>query len=89
MQLPKISKNHLKTITKFFTTKTKLIDIKTKSLSPHIKTFAGIIVENVVKKADYAPDLIYLVNNWMSVKDAAKTLGINVSYAYKLLKKRS
>lgn len=89
MQLPRISKNHLKTITEFFTSKTKLIDLKTKSLSPHIKTFAGVIVENVVKKADYAPDLIYLVKNGMSVKHAAKTLGISVSYAYKLLKKGS
>lgn len=83
--LPTISKNALKTMTNLFTTSSRIVHIQAKQISPHIKTFGIVVVDEVQKKADLAPDLFHLVQNLgMPVLKAADKLGISRSYAYKL-----
>lgn len=78
----------IKAITEIATSSAKLIGHKTQRLSPHIKVVYGIVIESVKKKSEYAEDLRFLVKNGVSVKDAAKALGISLSYAYELLKRK-
>lgn len=86
MSLPEISQTSLKAISDIFSKGFKLIKSNQHQLSPHIKIISEIVVENVTKKSEYAPDVSFLVNNGMSVANAAKVLGISTSYAYKLLR---
>lgn len=86
--LPKISKGSLKTLTDIFTDSSKVALSKTRRVSPHIKTVAFAVVENVAKKAEYAPDIFQMVYiNKLSMTKVAEILGISPSYGYKLLNK--
>ena len=83
--LPTISKSTIKTITHLFTTNSRVVHIQAKQISPHIKTVGVVIVDEVQKKADLAPDVFHLVQNLgMPISKAADKLGISRSYAYKL-----
>lgn len=85
--LPTLSKNAIKTMKNLFTTSSRIVHVNAKQISPHIKTVGIVIVDEVQKKADLSPDLMYLVYKLgMSVPKAADMLGISRPYAYKLLK---
>lgn len=88
MQLPDLSKTTLSTIKKLFSGGAHITKFAAKKVSPHVTEFAGIVVNKATKKAYYVADLRVLINHGVSVKDAASSLGMSTSYAYKLLKKK-
>lgn len=89
-RLPSIWQPALKigqTIVQKFITDGKIKEFAATKISDHVIRVSGYIIEKQSCLVNYAPDIKALHKLGIPMKQIAETLGISLSYAYKLLKK--
>jgi hypothetical protein len=87
-KLPKVNSNFLIPLSKVAGEGSKVFVNSCKQLSPHVKLVFAIVVDDVAKKSEYAPDIVAVKSKTSApMPVVAKLFKMSPSYAYKLNKK--
>nr|DAN17516.1 MAG TPA: hypothetical protein [Caudoviricetes sp.] len=87
-KLPKINPTFLSPLNKTVGKGSRVIINSCEQISPHVKAITLFVVDEVSKKADYAPDITAIKSKTAApMSSIAKLLKVSSSYAYKISKK--
>ncbi len=87
-KLPKINSSFLTPLSKVAGDSSRVVVNSYKQISPHVKLATVIIVDEVAKKIEYAPDVTAIRSKTSAPMTAiAKLFKMSPSHAYKITKK--